>query len=500
MKVSIINPPLISQKGDIFGSGIPYMPYTAAYLASSVRAHGHDVTFIDGFGEAPLQRRIHKAKYVVHGIEDKDILDLVPKDVEAICLVINLVTKHGLSLDLVAALRERFTSAQIIVIGNTLSVVGYPMAQEFPLFLDRGADYAVLGESEVSVSKILDALEGHKDPFDIDGIAFRKNGEVVCRPVRFIADLDRLPFPAWDLLPLENYWRLGYAHGPMEGPYLPLITSRGCPFRCAFCVVPSTNHQKWRSRSPENVVAEIDYMMKRFGVKEFHLEDLNPTVQKSRIIEFCKQILQAGMEIRWKLVSGTKVETLDKNVLEWMAKAGCNFISISPESGSSQLLRRMRKPFNHRLGLEMISQMRALNIKSQACFVLGFPGESDQDRLQTKKYIREIVRAGADEIAVFIVTPIPGSAISGDPWDHDNKLEDLTFSPQWREDYRKLSQFRLQLYLYSIACKLFYQPLSLGNHVVNICRRRFQTKMEMILYKLLVEWFRSVSRAVGILR
>jgi radical SAM superfamily enzyme YgiQ (UPF0313 family) len=178
------------------------------------------------------------------------------------------------------------------------------------------------------------------DSWNFDGVStkYRLN-----KPSLNMISLDELDIPAWDLFPIDNYWKLGYAHGPFTTKsYFPILTSRGCPFPCKFCVVPSTNDRKWRSRSAENVVNEIEFLHKAYNVTEFHLEDLNPTIQDLRMREISNEILKRNLIITWKIVAGTKVETIKTiDTLHIMHKSGLRYLSISPESGSRELLKEI---------------------------------------------------------------------------------------------------------------------------------------------------------------
>ncbi|MBF0626490.1 MAG: B12-binding domain-containing radical SAM protein, partial [Magnetococcales bacterium] len=309
-------------------------------------------------------------------------------------------------------------------------------------------------------------------------------------PVAGIDDLDGLPFPAWDLFPLENYWSLGFGHGPLTGRrYLPLLTSRGCPYPCAFCVIPATNGRRWRARSGASVALEMASMGDRFGVAEFHLEDVNPTVNDRRTREMCQAILERDLRVTWKLAAGTKVESIrDGETIALMARAGCRYISISPETGAPELLKTMGKPFKRDHAAGIVAAMNRHGIRSQACFVLGFPGEGDAQRRATWNMVEDLTRMGVDEIALFIITPVPGSAIFAG-YSGYGSLSDLNFTPSWREDYRLLVDFRLALYKRFLWWKLRYHPWKLLRQCGNFLIGRFETKMEMVPYKALVWWW-----------
>jgi len=321
----------------------------------------------------------------------------------------------------------------------------------------------------------------------IDGIGFRENGRNrYLKPENCVQNLDELPYPAWELFPLGNYWDLHYAHGPLSSrKYLPVITSRGCPYSCNFCVVPALNGSKWRALSARRVADELAYLEEKFDVREFHLEDVNPTVDDERTKQICSEIISRNLEITWKICAGTKVETIKSTgTVELMAKAGCRYISISPESGSETLMKAMNKPFDTAHAAGIVQKAKKLGIYLQACFVLGYPGETARDREKSAALAKTLVKAGVDEIAVFIITPAPGSRLFGEIRGY-TELSQLNFSPSWRNDFKELAAFRLKLYLRFLLWKLAFHPFRLLKQPLCFIFRRFNTKMEMAPYRAL---------------
>jgi radical SAM superfamily enzyme YgiQ (UPF0313 family) len=380
---------------------------------------------------------------------------------------------------------------KVIAVGNFATAEPRAM-------LAAGADYVLLAEYEESAPQLVDALENAENENaakklaeKIDGIALEVDGKTLVRPKkRFISDLDALPFPAVDLLPLENYWSLGYAHAPVKasarGKYLNIQTSRGCPFACEFCFVPSVWQRKWRPRSARSVVDEIAYYVKRFGVTDFHVEDHNPTVDKQRLKEICRELLRRGLRVTLKIAAGSKAETFDDETLALMARAGFVYVSISPETGSPRLLKKMNKPFDYDYALARVKRMHSLGIKTQACFVLGFPGEMREDRRATEAYVKKLARAGIDELSLPIFSPVPGSAESRKPAiEKPRKFEHQGFSPFWRKDYAAVNAFRKKLYLEFFVWRLVFHPLASLRSVVNVFTRNFETKTEMTVYRVI---------------
>jgi radical SAM superfamily enzyme YgiQ (UPF0313 family) len=464
------------------------MPITLAYTAATIREAGYAVKVIDAFAEKPYQSN-RDGKFLFLGLPYKEILSRISQDVEAVFIFAINLTNHKSCAGIVQAVKREYPELPVIVLENTQAVTAYALAQVAHEFFQIGADYIITGESEQRSLRLLKALttSGNKDLIgQIDGIGTPSS---YVEPNGFIPsdELDKMPYPAWDLFPLENYWKLRFAHGPQESKrYLPLLTSRGCPYPCRFCVVPSTNKQKWRPYSAKRVVDEIEYYTKRFNVKEFHIEDLNPTISDKRVREICEEILNRKLDITWKLAAGTKVESIrSEETIDLMAKAGCSYISVSPETGSPQVLRNMRKPFDLEHAVRLVNRMNQVHIRSQACFVLGFPGEDDDDRQMTREMVHDLTRKGVDEIALFIITPVPGSSIYEDFQGYQN-LSELNFSPTWRKDYKKLSQFRLRLYASFLFWKIRYHPAKIIRQAINFLLRRFETKMEMVPYRALI--------------
>jgi len=491
MKITLINPNIVSQKVDLSGSGIPYMPIGLAYLASYLRSQNHDIRVIDAFGEAPEQVR-SSGPYYIQGLTLEQVVDRVPVDTTVIGFYAHLTVTHNTLLEIISHVKNRFPDCRTVVLENINKVNAYSLRQVYLDFFKLGVDYVVLGYLEKRTQRILEAIQTGAPVFDIDGVIVKDNGGKFIPPHDFTkeTDLDALPFPAWDLFPVVNYWRLGYAHGPLTtGRYLPLLSSRGCAYNCGFCIMPEVSDRKWKARSAENVVEEIEYFQKKFNVNEFHFEDVNPTLNKKRIKDFCRLLIERNIRIIWKLAQGTKLESLDSEAIDLMAEAGCNYVSMSPESGSRRMLKLMDKPVDLEHAVEMFSLMNKKGIYTQACFVLGYPGETEHDLQMTAELVRRLAKIGVDEVALFIITPMPGSQIFKQYLEKFQALNQLTFTPKWREDYIKISRFRKRLYMQYVIIKMLYHPLRMLGYGWALLTRRFRTKVEMTVFrKLKVAW------------
>jgi radical SAM superfamily enzyme YgiQ (UPF0313 family) len=493
--VVLINPNLVVQSNDPFTTGIVYMPIGLAYIASSLREAGFEIKVIDAFASKPDQIR-HQGNFLVFGLTNDEVLQEISPDCRIVIIYAINLTNHISTLGIIQAVKHKYRDVHTIVVENTQAVTAYSLNCVADDFYNAGADYLLTGEGEYRAVRLVQALTGEEkgDLRKIDGLGSR---EFYNAPENHITDLDKLPFPAWDMFPLKNYWDLHFAHGPLTTKrYLPLLTSRGCPYQCRFCVIPKTSNKKWRMRSAKNVVDEIQYFVNAYNVREFHIEDVDPTILDRRIRDICLEIINRNLNIIWKIVSGTKIETIrNEETVDLMARAGCRYVSISPESGSPRVLKLMNKPFNLAHAEHLAAYMSRAGIRLQVCFVLGFPGETENDLQMTRDLVRRLTQKGIDEIALFIVTPVPGSSIYESFHGYES-LSELNFSPVWREDYVRLNRFRLKLYRNFLLWKLLYHPLKFFRQMFNFLLRRFETKMEMTPYRAMVFKWRDLKGGI----
>jgi len=227
---------------------------------------------------------------------------------------------------------------------------------------------------------------------------------------------------------------------------LPVLTSRGCPYPCDFCVIPETNARKWRGRDPDEVVSEIIALRDQYGVRHFQIEDLNPTVKRERWGEICRMLIERQAGVFFYFVSGTKAETVHLDQVPLFAEAGCRYVSISPESGSNNVLKAIGKRFDHAHALKLIASCRQNGIRTQACLLTGHPVETEEDHRMSCEYLKKMVRAGLDEVAVFVVAPFAGSALyKGRQIDIDDQEALPSFSPKGRKAYETYSRRRSEL-------------------------------------------------------
>ncbi len=496
----LVSPASIFDPLDPFTTGVVYMPIGLAYGASSLRGNGYTVDLLDLFGNEPTSVN-HIGNYIRLGAPNSSVVDRIRiVQPNVVFFYANQVINHDSLIETISYTRNFYPNILIGIIENTQAVTAYSLEEVLDDFFSNGADFIISGEMEKRILEVM-RLISEKVPIDswnFDGVStkYRSN-----KPSLNMISLDELNIPAWDLFPIDNYWKLGYAHGPFTTKsYFPILTSRGCPFPCKFCVVPSTNDRKWRSRSAENVVNEIEFLNKTYNVTEFHLEDLNPTIQDLRMREISHEILKRNLNITWKIVAGTKVETIKTmDTLHIMHKSGLRYLSISPESGSKELLKEIGKPFNVNHALNIVSESYKLGIRTQACFVLGYPSEVVSDKIKSLILVAKLTIKGIDEIVVFIMAPIPGSAVYNSYKGKFTSYSSLSFSPRWRSDYNFLILWRIVFYGTFLGLKFLKNPFRMFKQVKNLMTGKFETKMEMTPvrgFKYLILFIRNKDKKI----
>lgn len=268
--------------------------------------------------------------------------------------------------------------------------------------LNNGADIVVKGEGEHTFIEIMEYLNHGKELRDILGISFKdEDGKYIDnQPRPIINNLDSLPFPAKHLFNIEHY--IKKPHEIVK--YGNIITSRGCPFRCTYCS-NKIGGRKIRFRSPENIISEIQYLKEKYGLRKFVFLDDCATLNSKRMMKLCQMIIDEKLNIHWICI--TRVDTVDRNLLKEMKKAGCIAVDYGVESGNPETLKKIKKGFTLEKVENALRWTHETGINSMVNFMHGFPWETANDLKTTRRFIKKI-RPWVDGIMpAGIVIPFP---------------------------------------------------------------------------------------------
>ncbi len=409
LRVCLVRPPVVTAPWSLsYYGAVPDLGL--AYVAAAVRAAGHHVTVVDAAGEAldrmrPLPTSV--GRLAVQGLTHAEVIARIPTDVDVVGFAHMFLHEWDVLRELVGEVKRARPRALTIAGGENATAYWRRMLGECPAL-----DACVRGEGEAAFCEVLARIAAGRAIDDAPSLALRRDGELVANPrCERIRDLDAQPRPAWDLFPVREYLRHGMSSGVDRGAAMPVLTSRGCPYRCTFCSSPQMWTTRYRRRDPDDVVDEIAALQSTYGVRNVNINDLTSLLTKAWILEFCAAVKRRGLEVTWQLPSGTRSEAVDAEAAAAMHDAGCRNFCYAPESGSPAELARIQK----RVELpDLRASLRAAidaGLVTEASIILGIPGQSEDDLRETWRFTQQLARDGLHSLGVMIFAPYPGSAL-----------------------------------------------------------------------------------------
>lgn len=402
MKVLLIQPPLIVfHKGDKKCNP----PLGLAYLVAAI-AGRHDVAVLDAVAEGYEKETVYNNR-LIYGLSPQEIIQKISYYAPDVIGISCFSSSEANNVHRLCGNIKKTNPKAVIVLGGA-----HPSSLPENVLRDSNIDFVVLGEGERPLNQLLDSLNKKQNLFDIEGIGFRHNGGLrINHRHNYEDDIDRLNFPKWNLFPLEKYFEINNPHGSpaKKIPFLPIITSRGCPFECGFCSIHNVWGRNYRARSIENVLTELEYVKNKFGAKEILFEDDNLTFDRQRADGIFNGIIERNLNLIWSTPNGLAVQALDDSLLETMKKSGCYRISIGVESADEHILRNMvNKPITFPKVKAVVSKSVRIGLEISAFFVVGLPGETPQSLNKTFRFAEGL---GVDYVNFFFATPLPGTRL-----------------------------------------------------------------------------------------
>jgi radical SAM superfamily enzyme YgiQ (UPF0313 family) len=318
-------------------------------------------------------------------------------------LGISALTFESDGLHRVAAIAKEVRPDLPVVVGGP-----HPSAYTNQVMNDKHIDYTVIGEGELTADDLSQALRTHGSVDIIDGLAWRENGSVHVNPrLRYIENLDAMPYPAWDLIDIPRYRKFVRMSRCGISNYMVLFTSRACPYQCLYC--HKIFGKDFRARSPENVLAEIQMLHDTYGVREFEIIDDIFNCDLPRAKRIFDLIAETGMKIRFTLPNGFRGDHADEEFFAKARRAGAVFMAFAVETASPRLQKMLRKniqldKINRNIGLA-----RKEGIFCQGFFMLGFPSETREELLTTIDFA---VGSKLHAAHLFIVNPYEGTELA----------------------------------------------------------------------------------------
>jgi radical SAM superfamily enzyme YgiQ (UPF0313 family) len=377
MRVALVNPH--------YPSGTPqaiFIPLGISYLAAVLEKKGYEVNVVDCQTLRPTQE-----------VLESKFRELQPDVVG----VTSATLTFEPAVEIVQAAKKTCPNCVTLMGGPHVTVTDEQTLLEHP-----EVDIVVRGEGENTVLEIAQLIEQSnlKSLSNVLGITFRKNEKIVHTADRpFIENIDTLPFPAHKYFDLNNY-RIG------EKTYLPIITSRGCPFQCAFCLASRMCGKRFRARSPKTVVDELEWLRDSCGVDAFSFYDDTFTFDRKRAVEICHEMRNRKINLPWDC--RTRVDQVTTELLAELKKANCQLVHFGVESGSQEMLDIMRKGTTVEQNAKAIKLAKKAGIAVAISIVVGYPGETPAMLQETREFIR---RTKPDYLYICEAVPYPGTEL-----------------------------------------------------------------------------------------
>ncbi len=355
-------------------------PIGLAYIASVLRENGYRVKIIDN-------------------VVERLSLDEIVKRVKD-CLIVGISTTtptFNTALRYAKKIKSALENVFILLGGIHVSFMPHSaLKHEF-------VDGVCVGEGEYTTLEVAERIERGKGLEGVKGLIYREDGRIIDNGRReFIKNLDEIPFPAYDLLPLDKYSILG-----QRLEHFPIMSSRGCPFGCRYCASSRFMGRMFRARSAENVAEEMEWLVDKFKAKYFGFGDDTFTLNKRRVFEFCRELRERGLDVEWSCSS--RVDTINDEMLREMKKAGCNCIYYGVESANENILNGFyRKRIKIDQVVDAVKKTKEKEILTVCSFIIGAPMETKEDMKKTLKFS---IKLNPDYAQYSILTPYPGTEI-----------------------------------------------------------------------------------------
>jgi radical SAM superfamily enzyme YgiQ (UPF0313 family) len=357
----------------------PFVPLGLAYLAAVAEKEGHEISVIDC-----------QAEHLTYDLFRARITQQAPEAVGVTATT--LLYKSAMTLIDIA--KEAHPNAVTMLGGSHGTFWDENALKEYP-----SLDIVVRREGEATFIELLEKLQHNEALTDVLGITYRqKDGAIRRNQDRpLIHDLDALPFPAHHLMPLESLRRMGKI-------LIPLMSSRGCVFWCDFCSTVRMFGRGYRWRSAKNVVDEMQLVHDQYGVDQVTFYDDAFSVDRNRVLKICEELHARKLDMIWDC--GTRVDMVDRELLQTMKDAGCIAVWMGVESGSEEILGAMHKKIKLDQTLDSFKTAQQVGLMTIANVVLGFPGETEETAKATINFVKKV---NPDDVGFYVATPYPGT-------------------------------------------------------------------------------------------
>ncbi len=339
----------------------------------------------------------------------------------------------GISIPFTAQSENGINVCKIVkkIFPNTIVVLGGPdpsIRYEY-LLENSPADFCVVGEGEETFPEIIEKFAQGKEIKGVEGVAYKDEEKIIKVDRPFIKDLDKLPFPAYDLINVPEYLKSEFFYaGRMYEPLkMTIISSRGCPYNCVFCSIKLSMGKPFRYHSPEYTINHMQLLVDQYGIQTFHFEDDNLSLHKPRFNEILDLIIERKMNIRWSVPNGLRADTFTYDILDKMKESGCTEVRVGIESANQDVLDKVvKKDTDVKYIIKMLKYCHEIGIPSSAFWIIGFPGETIENMQETIDVALDLYEKYNVMPLFSIATPLYGTELYHESLEKGFINKDLT--------------------------------------------------------------------------
>lgn len=399
-RVLLINPPRNLRNPKNSFSAIPT---GIANLAGFLQINGFMTDIFDMIGEDPLRAEKKPNNVYRVGASNQALIDKLNKYKPTVVGISCSFTPRFSNVIEVADTVNAWNKDVKVVVGGMHATVAAEEVLKTP-----SIDFVIMGEAEIPLANLLMKL--HCKQTDFDTIQALSTKTKITNERVLIDDLNAMPLPAYELLPMENYFKYMKRDSlSTEKRQVSVITSRGCPMACTFCSSFQLWHNKWRPRSSAHILAELELLIRLYDIKEVSFEDDNISLDPARLDDLCREMIHRNLRLKWNTPNGIAISQLNPDLLVTMKKSGCTRLNFGIESGDEKILNEvMKKNLNLDKVRLVVQQAHDIGLVTLGYFVLGMPGETDDSVKRTIEFAKSLK---LDEIGVFIATPFPKTGL-----------------------------------------------------------------------------------------
>jgi len=445
-------------------------PLNLLYIATILRDKGVKVALLDLNLVKPLNESLSdNARF--EAIEAK-VLEFKPDIVAFSCLT----TAHFPFMRKASVLVKNLSlNIKIILGGVHATLFAKDILENCPEF-----DFLILGEGETQIASLVDAIENKTlvNLENIQSLAWRTASDKIVINARenYIENLDSIPMPAWDLIDFNDYYT---DHSNWFNPKehnikisIPILATRSCPYDCNFCSAHKTMGRGFRKRSAKEVVNEMEFHVDNYGHRYFGFADDNLTLQKSYLLELCKEINKRKLDIQFESFNGYNLPSLDEEMVEALADAGCIYSILPIEHGSEWMRNKIiGKRLPNKQIFKVMKLYKKYKIQTRAMFIMGFPEDTAETLNETKKMIIDLEPDMAD---VFTLIPFPGTKVFRQVVDEKLLLINMDESSLWNGEIplnTKGTEIYIKPYKMSLD-DVYYWRKEFDNITAELLRKR----------------------------